>query len=144
MNKRGHKSFVGLCPFLFLTLLLLAGCNPDRCHSYFGQGGTIDITMPEYSELQTVGGALTLRGGHSGIFVTRTSYTTFVAFDCTCPNEGDVRLLPDDEWGNSVLTCPTCLSRFNALDGTPLTGSATPCPLYEYTTSFDGRELSIY
>lgn len=126
-------------------LLLISACNPDRCKTPFGEGGTIDVTMPDYSPLSHVGGAMSIGGiGRKGVHVTRTSYSEFVAFEMTCPNDHDVRLQADAEWGNSILTCPTCGSRFNALDGMPFDGSATPCPLYQYSTAFDGRVLSIY
>ena len=82
--------------------------------------------------------------GYSGIIVTRTGYDDFVAFEATCPGGCDELLVTDAYWGNSVLCCPVCSSRFNSLDGTSLDGSATPCPLYQYNTAFDGRLLSIY
>ena len=130
--------------YIVLLLVALVGCKADRCDTPFGEGGTIDITMPEFADLSNVGGAMTINRGHRGIHITRMSYSDFVAFECSCPNDHDVRLLPDTEWGNSVLSCPVCSSRFNALDGTPLSGSATPCPLYQYNTDFDGRLLTIY
>lgn len=132
-------------PALIVLLSLLAvGCDPYQCSTPFGEGGQIDLSLPEFSPLLHPGGAVTINRGHKGIFVTRVSYSDFVAFDCACPNDNEVALRPDEEWGNSVLTCPTCQSRFNALDGTPLDGSATPCMLYQYGTSFDGHFLDIY
>lgn len=122
----------------------LAACQPDRCNVPFGEGGTIDLSLPEFHALSSVGGAITINRGHHGIFITRTAVSEFVAFECSCPNGCDVRILPDEEWGNSVLTCPVCSSRFSSLNGTPYDGSATPCPLYEYNTSLDGHLLTIY
>ena len=127
-----------------LLALTLSACHPDTCDTPFGLGGTIDITMPEFHALVNVGGALTVNRGHHGIFVTRTGISDFVAFECSCPNGCDVRVLPEEEWGNSVLTCPVCTSRFSSLNGMPYDGSATPCPLYEYSTDFDGQNLTIY
>lgn len=124
--------------------LFLSGCHPDQCDTPFGIGGTIDLSMTEFHDLNTVGGALTVNRGHHGIFVTRTGVSDFVAFECSCPNGCDVRILPDEEWGNSILTCPVCSSRFSSLTGMPYDGSATPCPLYEYSTALDGQYLTIY
>lgn len=132
-------------PCLVATLMLLAACSADRCDTPFGTGGTIDITMPDFAPLSTVGGSMSVGGmGNKGVHITRTAYSDFVAFDLVCPNDHDVRLVADDDWGGSILTCPTCSSRFNALDGTPLSGSATACPLYQYNTTFDGRMLTVY
>ena len=126
-----------------LAALTLCACGGDRCDTPFGEGGTIDVNL--YPQLSAVGGSVSVGGiGRHGVHITRTTYSDFVAFELTCPNDHDVRLVADADWGGSILDCPTCSSRFNALDGTPLTGSATPCPLYQYNTAFDGRMLSIY
>ena len=130
--------------WLIAFSLLLVGCLPDRCNTPFGEGGSIDITMPDFAALSTVGGSLTINRGYKGIFVRRTAYDAFVAFDCACPNDHEVRLQPDGDWGGAVLECPTCRSRFETEYGNPLQGSTTGCPLYQYNTHFDGYILSIY
>lgn len=130
--------------WIIALALLVAACVPDRCNTPFGEGGSIDITMPDFAALTSVGGSLTINRGYKGIFVRRTSYTDFVAFDCACPNDHDVRLLVDSDWGGSVLECPTCHSRFETEYGNPLEGSVTGCPLYQYNTRFDGYRLTIY
>ena len=127
-----------------LSLLTLSSCVGDRCNSPFGEGGTLDVTMPDFSPLSNVGGSMMINRGYRGIMLTRTSYSDFVAFEATCPGGCDVRLEADPSWGNTVLNCPVCSSRFNALDGSALNGSSTPCPLYQYNTAFDGRLLSIF
>ena len=136
------------CVALFLifhfSFLILTSCVGDRCNSPFGEGGTLDVTMPDFAPLSNVGGSLMINRGYKGIIVTRVTYSDFVAFECACPGGCDVRLEADPAWGNTVLVCPTCSSRFNALDGSALDGSTTPCPLYQYSTAFDGRLLSIY
>ena len=104
-------------------LFLFTACTGDRCKTPFGEGGTFDVNMPDFAPLANVGGSMMINRGHKGIMVTRISYS---------------------EWGNSVLVCPVCSSRFNALDGSALDGSATPCPLYQYNTVFDGRKLTIF
>ena len=128
-----------------LACALCVACVPDTsCRAPFGEGGTIDLSMPEFSALANPGGSLTINRGYRGIIITRISFVDFVAFDCACPNDNDERLLPDATWGNTILTCPACHSSFNALDGTPLDGAATPCLLYQYSTHFDGQYLAIY
>lgn len=125
-------------------LFLFTACTGDRCKTPFGEGGTFDVNMPDFAPLANVGGSMMINRGHKGIMVTRISYSEFVAFEGACPNNTDELLVPDSEWGNSVLVCPVCSSRFNALDGSALDSSATPCPLYQYNTVFDGRNLTIF
>ncbi len=128
-----------------VAVFLLAACNPDRCDTPFGQGGTIDITMPDFAPLSHVGGSMSVGGmGKMGVRITRTSYSDFVAFELACPTDHDACLEVDPEWGGSILRCPVCSSQFNALDGTPFSGAVSPCPLYQYNTVFDGQMLSVY
>lgn len=135
---------VALFPLFPFSFLFFVSCGGDRCQPPFGEGGTLDVTMPDFAPLSNVGGSMMINRGYRGIMVTRVSYSEFVAFECTCPGGCDVRLETDPSWGNMVLNCPVCSSRFNALDGSALDGSTTPCPLYQYSTVFDGHMLSIY
>lgn len=129
---------------ILLTLLLVA-CKPERCDTPFGNGGSIDLTMEEFSNLYNhVGGTLVISCGYKGVLVRCSGFGEYTAFECACPNDHDVRLLPDDNREAMILTCPTCSSRFELVNGNPLEGSVTPCPLYQYHTAYDGRMLSIY
>ena len=120
-------------------------CSRDNiCDTPFGEGGVIDIYQPDFIVLANVGGSVTINRGHKGIFVRRISFSEFTAFDCTCPNDHEVRLLPLEGWGGAVIRCDTCGSRFETEYGNPLDGAATSCPLYEYRTHFDGTILEIY
>lgn len=143
-KMKGERRLTRLCCMALFFLFTLYGCVGDRCNTPFGEGGTLDVTMPDFAPLSNVGGSMMINRGHKGIMVTRVSYSDFVAFEASCPNDNDVLLDPDATWGNTVLVCNVCSSRFNALDGSVLDGSSTPCPLYQYSTAFDGRLLSIY
>lgn len=127
-----------------VAALALAGCVPDRCNTPFGEGAIINIREAQYAELMNVGGALAINRGHRGIVITRVGFSQFVAFELACPADHDVALDSIAGWGYSMLQCPVCASRFYAQTGLPLDGSSTYCPLYEYSTSFDGAMLEIY
>ena len=136
---RGRLAILAVCAMLFCS------CGREnQCVTPFGAGGTLDISMPEFAALQNVGGSMTINRGHRGIFIRRISYSDFVAFECTCPNDHDECLEADAEWGGAVLQCGVCGSRFETEYGTPLMGSSTPCMLYQYSTSFNGVLLDIY
>lgn len=133
------------CLFALTTIILLAGCSrEDSCNTPFGEGAQIDIYMPDFASLQNVGGTVTVNRGHKGIFVRRISYSEFVAFECACPNDHEVGLQPLEDWNGEVLKCPSCGSMYETINGQPLEGAASGCPLYEYYTSFDGYILTVY
>lgn len=131
--------------FLISHFVFLVSCKGERCETPFGEGATIDVTQAEFNNLyNNPGGTLVLNRGHKGILVRCAALGSYAAFECACPNDHDVGMKPDDDRFAMKLTCPVCGSSFDVIYGNPLEGSVTPCPLYQYGTSFDGRLLSIY
>ncbi len=134
--------------FVFLAgILLLCGCkDQERCNTPIGDARcTIEPDSPLYHSLNTVGGYEYLIGGYRGLVVIRTALNDFICFERACPACHEVAVEASSDWGASVLECPQCGSRFSSYtDGIPLDGSATRCPLNQYSTTFDGRSLHIY
>lgn len=132
---------------MMLSLALLTGCKHEHvCNTPIGDANCrIEPNSPLYHGLNVVGGYEYLVGGHKGLIVVRTSYDEFVCYERTCPNDHDTPVNVSSDWGSSVLECPVCGSRFSTYtDGVPLDGSVTPCPLYQYSTRYDGSYLYIY
>lgn len=126
---------------LLLALLAMGCCSCRReavCDVPFGEARCqIDPNSPLYPGLNTVGGYEYLVGGHQGIIVVRTGYDSFVAFERSCPNDHEVPVSVDKDFGAAVLRCPSCGSAFSTYtDGVPLEGSSTPCSLYEYGADY--------
>ncbi len=127
--------------------LLFCGCHVDRCTTPFGEGGELDLLMPEFFNLyNNPGGTLVINRGYrnTGILVHCMNLGEYVAFGCVCPHCQDQVLQPDDAQRATLLTCPDCGSRFEVYFGNPIEGSQTSCPLFQYNTRYDGRYLSIY
>ncbi len=130
---------------LFLSALLLVSCNPDRCNTPFGAGGTIDMTEPQFVNIYNhVGGTVMVSLGHKGVLIRCAGFGVYTAFECTCPIDHDVRMEPDSRNDAVMLTCSACGSRFELINGAPLEGSATSCLLYQYRTAVDGSLLTVY
>lgn len=125
---------------------LLSGCAESRCKTPIGDAHCqIDPNSPLYNAINTVGGYVYLHGGHRGLVVVRLGYMEFVCYERACPYCLDVAVTASKDWGGAVMECSQCGSRFSTYtDGAALDGSATQCPLYEYSTSFDGSLLYIY
>jgi hypothetical protein len=114
------------------------------CNTPHGDEVTIDVYLPEFNALATPGGTLTINRGYKGIFVRRITYSEFVAFECACPSCHEERLVPLAGWESAVLICPVDSSMYETVNGQPLEGAASGCPLYSYDTYFDGTVLEIY
>jgi hypothetical protein len=102
---------------------------------------TVNLNLPEYSDLAAPGNFILLTGGSRGIIVYRISLDQFVAFDrhCTYQAEQFCRVVPDDT-GIIVRDLECCQSAFNIFDGIPIEGPAS-FPLYQYRTMYNGVNL---
>lgn len=131
---------------MIAAMLLAVGCKGHRCDTPIGAANcVIDPNSPLYNRLNNVGGYEYLIGGNKGLFVLRTAYNEFVAYERTCPYCKNVAVEAMEGWDGAVLECPSCGSKFNTYsDGEALDGSMTACPLYEYSTIYEGGQLSIY
>ena len=134
-----------LLPFLFIVLVASCG-RENRCTVPIGMTNfQIEPNAAYYSGLNNVGGYIYLTGGHRGVVVIRTAYDQFVAYERTCPADSATAVQISEEFGSSVLECPVCHSCFLTFaDGMPMDGSATSCPLYQYSTTYSSGLLYVY
>ncbi len=103
----------------------------------------LNLNLPIYADLNTVGNHLNISGGSLGIVVYRLSIDEFKAFDrhCTFNVPGNCRLDVDDT-NIQVEDNECCGSVFSIIDGTVQSGDAF-VPLREYQTSFFNNVVSI-
>lgn len=142
---------------LSITLLLLTSCGKEKvCGVPIGDATCqIDPDSPLYPGLNNIGGYVYLTGGYSGLIAIKTFVDQYVVFERTCPYDTSrLEILIDTLWNadhtyyrlapnSSLITCPQCHSLYNAIDGIPIAGSKTRCPLYQYNAHYDGNILYI-
>ncbi len=134
-------------PFLaFLVLgswFLVSACTPEvRCDTPMGDA-TCRVDLALYPNLTGGNGYEYLVGGYQGVVVIRMGWEDYAAYERTCPHDRG-RLEVSKDYGNTILECPECHSRFNAFaDGMPLDGSQTSCSLYQYSTHYSAGSLYI-
>ena len=103
----------------------------------------VNLNLPQFGDLNYIGGWLYLSGGSMGIIAYRASQDVFRAYDRHAPYnvEDDCRVFVDS---TSVTASDECSdSQWLMNDGQVLNGPAT-YPLREYITDFDGLTLRIY
>lgn len=135
-----------IIPILLLTILL--SCKKDDNHPVpvVVVNEYININLPSYSSLLSVGGWAYINGGNKGIFVYRQSIDVFMAYDRMSPSVGGAECDPIyyDEDNGIILVDECTNSTFSAIDGGLLSGDAQ-YPLRGYNTSFDGiNTLRVY
>jgi hypothetical protein len=129
---------------LFLSVILVVSCKKNKSNPVpnIPFDISIDINLPSYNALISVGSWAYVSGGSRGIIVYRRSIDQFVAFDRHSPADPEGvcahPLYPDKV--NYLTLIDSCSSaRFSMYDGSPITGCEFG--LRQYQTSFDGLHL---
>ncbi|HMU13882.1 MAG TPA: hypothetical protein PKE53_07750 [Flavobacteriales bacterium] len=105
---------------------------------------SININLPEYADLQVVGGWVYLTGGSQGLIVYRKNQDEFSALDRHCPFQPEnLCHVIVDESGVIARDTACCHSAYLIMDGQPTEGPSS-FPLKAYHTTFNGTMLRIY
>jgi hypothetical protein len=127
---------VGLVVVLFLSSL---SCNNRMRENELGVmvDLTIDLNLPEFFELTTIGGFTYIIGGFQGIIVRRNSPDEFVAFDRQCPVDPEaICRLEADPSGLFAANDECCSASFTLFDGN-ITDGVSPRGMYRYQCFFN-------
>ena len=75
-----------LLSVVFATLILFSACNPDENSNIplVEVNFQYNINLPQYIELQTVGGSVEVFGGSRGIILYRSASNEIKAYDRHC------------------------------------------------------------
>lgn len=130
-----------------LMLLALASCEPDLTDDPIPWQPfdviQINLNLPQYVNLITDGGHVTIDGGVRGIIVYHESGSTYHAFEANCsyqPNSACATVGVDAT--QLYLTCACCSSTFDFATGYPIGGPAWR-PLRQYENTLNGSTLTI-
>ncbi|MDA9312579.1 hypothetical protein OAD50_01850 [Vicingaceae bacterium] len=130
---------------VFITLLIFSACNSDEATNIplVQVNFQYNINLPEYIELQTIGGSVEVFGGSRGIILYRLSSDEIKAYDRHCTFEpsntcGLVTVDPNRFTG----TDNCCRSSFLLSTGNVSKPPAI-LPLREYTVIFNDPILTV-
>ena len=134
-----HKFFIGI---FILGLLSVSSCvEPEGTVPFAKVNFSVSV---ENGNLVHVGGHEYYTGGVSGVIVYRLDMTNFCAYDRACPydwkEDGYVVYDPT----TLLLTCRTCGSTFNILNGYPMEGSKTGVLRMYQTRMINDFTLHVY
>jgi nitrite reductase/ring-hydroxylating ferredoxin subunit len=104
----------------------------------------INISLPSYSSLNSIGGWAYITGGSRGIIIYRQSYDQFSAYDRHCTFNADNpcgKATVDST--NSFVECACDSSRYQIFDGLVIQGPAS-YSLKNYQTSFNVTSNQIH
>ena len=108
-----------------ITIIIFGSCTNNAQNNdilpFVTVNETIDLSLPQYINLQVPGGWAYANGGLSGIIVYNLNGTQFKAFERAAPHiqiSGCSQMVVEN---NIRMRCPCDDSEFNILNGSPLT-----------------------
>jgi len=130
---------------LALLYLLCISCQKEEDYI---QNVMVDInlnlTLPEFSELQTIGNYIFITGGVKGIIVYHQSFDIYKTYDRNCSYQPSLSCSKIDSVNSTIAICNCCDSNFLlGQNGQTISGPAI-LPLKQYPNTFLGDFLHIY
>ncbi|TCK65104.1 hypothetical protein DFQ05_2317 [Winogradskyella wandonensis] len=137
--------------YLVLGLIVLAlGCsnndNLNNCNFLLNVGvnATINLNLPQFSQLINTGNSARLDGqGNGGIIITRVNSTTLRAWDAADPNHpfSSCSILTINGV-NAICGCEDG-NEYNLITGQVIGQNDQPCTLKEYRVEFVGNNQYV-
>ena len=104
----------------------------------------LNLTLPEFSDLQTVGNYVFITGGVKGIIVYHQGFDSYKTYDRNCSFEPSLSCARIDSVNSSIAICKCCNSMFLLeQNGENIEGPAL-LPLKQYPNNLSGDFLYIY
>ena len=130
--------------YILIFLISLISCSTDA--DYIRDvyvNIEINLGLPEYSELNTIGNSIYIEGGNKGIIIYKMGVNEYRVYDRNCSYEPSSDCAYIDSVSSTIASCSCCTSMFLIdQDGISANGPAL-LPLKEYQTTLSGGILKI-
>lgn len=101
----------------------------------------IDISLPEYSDLNTIGNSIFIEGGNKGILIYHSGVNEYKIYDRNCSYEPSLQCSYIDSLNSIIAYCGCCTSAF-LLDNNGLSiNSPALLPLKMYNWSLHNSTI---
>lgn len=104
----------------------------------------IDLSLPEFSNLNTVGNSMFLEGGNKGIIIYSFSNYEYRIYDRNCSYEPSLSCSYIDSINSTIAFCGCCSSAFLLDQNGSAANSPAILPLKQYNYSLNNTILNIY
>ena len=130
--------------FAFICLLFLSCQKQDDYVQNVLVDITLNLSLPEFEELQTVGNFVFINGGVKGIIVYHQAFDIYKTYDRNCTYQPSLSCARIDSVNSTIAICNCCDSKFMlGQNGQTIDGPAL-MPLKEYPNNLLGDVLYIY
>ena len=131
--------------FLLIFLLSIFSCGDSN--NYIRNvyvDVEIDLSLPEFSNLNTVGNSLFIEGGNKGIIIYRHSNYEYKIYDRNCSYEPNLDCSYIDSVNSIIAFCGCCSSAFLLDQNGSAANSPAVLPLKQYNYSLNNTLLHIF
>ena len=104
----------------------------------------IDLSLPQFSELNTVGNSMFIEGGNKGIIIYRFSNYEYNIYDRNCSYEPNLECSYIDSINSTIAMCGCCSSAFLLDQNGVAANSPAVLPLKQYNYSLNNTLLHIF
>ena len=131
--------------FLVLFLIIISSCGDsnDYIRNVYVDV-EIDLSLPEFSPLNTVGNSIFIEGGNKGIIIYRFSNYEYNIYDRNCSYEPNLECSYIDSINSTIALCGCCSSAFLLDQNGVAANSPAVLPLKQYNYSLNNTLLHIF
>ena len=130
--------------YILSISLLIASCNSkDNYIKEVYVNIFIDLSLPEYSDLQVSGNYIFIEGGVEGIIIYHGVGNDYEVYDRNCSYEPSLACSYIDSVSSGVAYCGCCASAFLLAQDGAVANSPALLPLKEYYWTLSGSQMRI-
>jgi len=130
--------------YILSISLLIASCNSkDDFVPEVYVNILIDLSLPEYSDLQITGNSMFIKGGVEGIIIYHGVGDYYKAYDRNCSYKPFLLCSRIDTVDSGIAYCGCCASAFLLSNNASVLNSPALLPLKQYYSTFNGNQIHI-
>jgi len=130
--------------FYIIMIILFACQKPNNYIQDAYVNIVIDLSLPEYNDLNALGNYMFIAGGNKGLIVYHYALNEYRIYDRNCSYEPSLNCSFIDSISSSIAYCNCCTSAFLLdQDGTAVNSPAL-LPLKKYNYILENEKLRIF
>lgn len=131
--------------YILIISLLIASCTSKE--NYIAEvyvNILIDLSLPEYSDLQVSGNSIFIDGGVEGIIIYHGVGDDYKVYDRNCSYEPSLACSYIDSVNSGIAYCGCCTSAFLLAQDGASANSPALLPLKKYYWTLSGSQMRIF
>ena len=129
--------------FIFFVFYLCCGDSNNYIQNVYVDV-EIDLSLPQFSELNIVGNNIFIEGGNKGIIIYRYSNYEYKIYDRNCSFEPNLECSYIDSVNSIIALCGCCTSAFLLDQNGSAANSPAVLPLKQYNYTLNNTLLHIF